>query len=95
MIKPDESGSKAAGLHGAEIITEQYRCSYGFNVAYLDLFDESDLQVTGFDLEGDPRIIELAGPPFFMGTAYQPERSALRGESHPIITEFVRVASRL
>ena len=90
-----ETGSKAAQLHGAETVIEQYRCSYGFNVAYLHLFENSDLSITGFDSDGDPRIIELAGPRFFMGTAYQPERSALRGETHPLISEFVRVAGSL
>ncbi len=87
------SGSKAAKLYGENVITEQYRCSYGFNVVYLDLFESSDLNVTGFDLDDDPRIIELKGNRFFMGTAYQPERSSLRGETHPLIIEFVRVAS--
>lgn len=87
------SESKAEKLYGENVITEQYRCSYGFNVVYLDLFESSDLNVTGFDLDDDPRIIELGGNRFFMGTAYQPERSSLRGETHPLITEFVRVAS--
>ncbi|MBV18122.1 MAG: hypothetical protein CMO05_11695, partial [Thalassospira sp.] len=31
---------------------------------------------------------------FFIGTAFQPERSALRGETHPLITAFVRAASQ-
>ncbi len=87
-------GTKAAELYGEHLITEQYRCSYGFNVAYLHLFETSDLQVTGFDQDEDPRIIELEGHPFFMGTAYQPERSSLLGETHPLIIEFVRAAGQ-
>lgn len=85
-------GTMAAELYGKSLITEQYRCSYGFNVAYLNLFENSTLHVTGFDLDGDPRIIELKGHKFFVGTAYQPERSSLRGETHPLIIEFVRTA---
>ncbi len=88
-----QAGSLALDLYGSETITEQYRCSYGFNVAYLDLFAQTNLKVTGFDLDDDPRIFELQGHRFFVGTAYQPERSALAGNNHPLITEFVRVAS--
>lgn len=88
-------GSKARELYGREAIIEQYRCSYGFNAAYLHLFENTDLQITGYDQDMDPRIIELVGHPFFVGTAYQPERSALRGANHPLITEFVKQAARV
>lgn len=90
-----KDGSRAKALHGSDVVCEKYHCSYGFNAAYLHLFEASKLKVTGFDLDGDPRIVELDGHPFFIGTAYQPERSALRGESHPLVTEFVRTASGL
>ncbi|MFK7803834.1 MAG: hypothetical protein AB8G95_19530 [Anaerolineae bacterium] len=88
-------GSRARELHGRDTITEQYRCSYGFNATYLHLFENTDLQITGHDQDNDPRIIELKGHRFFVGTAYQPERSALRGESHPLITEYVKQASQV
>lgn len=87
-------GSQAKALHGRAVITEQYRCSYGFNAAYLHLFENTDLQITGHDQDNDPRIIELKGHRFFVGTAYQPERSALRGESHPLITAYVAAAAK-
>lgn len=86
-------GSRARALHGRETIIEQYRCSYGFNAQYLHLFEDTDLQITGHDQDNDPRIIELQGHPFFIGTAYQPERSALRGETHPLINAFVKQAA--
>lgn len=81
--------TQAAGLYGQEKITEQYRCSYGFNLAYVSLFEDSPLNISGYDDDKDPRIVELTNHRFFMGTAYQPERSALRGENHPIVTAFV------
>ena len=86
QLVPD---SQAADLYGTETITEQYRCSYGFNLAYVHLFDDSALSISGFDNDQDPRIIELAGNRFFMGTAFQPERAALRGENHPVVSAFV------
>jgi len=50
--------------------------------------------VSAWDQDGDPRAVELRDHPFFIGTAFQPERSALRGENHPLITAFVRAAAQ-
>lgn len=84
--------SKIGQLYSAERATEKYHCSYGLNTGYVSIFADSDLVVTGVDLQGDPRAIELKNHPFFIGTAYQPERSALLNESHPLITAFVKAA---
>jgi CTP synthase (UTP-ammonia lyase) len=35
------------------------------------------------------RAIELDRHPFFIGTLFQPERSALRDRRHPLVTAFV------
>lgn len=36
--------------------------------------------------------MELAGHPFFVATLFQPERAALRGVEHPLVTAFVAAA---
>lgn len=36
------------------------------------------MHLTGFDTEGEVRAFELETHPFFIGTLFQPERSALR-----------------
>ena len=82
--------ARLASIHGRETVREEYRCSYGVNVRYLPLFAEGPLRFTGFDADGDPRTFELAGHPFFIGTAYQPERAALQGQSHPLVNAFTR-----
>lgn len=84
------AGTKVAELYSKSSITEQYRCSYGFNQTYLPLFEKSDLVVSGYDLTGEVKIMELKKHPFFIGTGFQPERSALKGEQHPVITAFVK-----
>ena len=85
-FKPHSHISKIYGVVSAE---EAYRCSFGFNPQYIPLFDETELVISGKDSEGEPRVIELTNHPFFIGTAYQPERSALQGNGHPLITAFV------
>lgn len=74
-------------------VNEQYNCSYGVNPAYLQIFAGSDLVMSGVDADGEPRAIELKTHPFYIGTAYQPERSALRNETHPLISAFMRAAA--
>lgn len=84
--------TKICEVYGTSVIKEQYHCSYGFNREYLDIFSGSDLVISGFDGEGDPRSIELNGHPFFIGTAYQPERDGLDGKNHPLVNQFVLAA---
>ncbi len=81
--------SQIAKIYNTLEIKEKYRCSYGLNVKYSSIFKESDLLITGVDKERDPRTFELKNHPFFIGTGYQPERSALLGNRHPLITAFV------
>jgi len=84
-----EEGSMLARIHGTTRVTETYHCSYGIAPNFVNLFDDSALRVTGVDVDGEPRAFELVSHPFFIGTAYQPERSALSGQPHPLINAFV------
>lgn len=83
-------GSRVAKLYGAVRTTEQYHCSFGLNPRYSSIFDDSDLVITGEDSDRDPRVIELTNHRFFIGTAFQPERSALNGDPHPLVTGYVK-----
>jgi len=83
-------GSAIAKIQGSLQVTEMYHCSYGLNNDYASLFEGSDLRITGHDADGDPRVIEVQNHPFFIGTAYQPSRSATSGEAHPLIVAYVR-----
>ena len=85
--------SRLYSIYQKELIEEQYNCGFGVNIEYLHLFDDSDMVFTGFDNDSDPRAFELNNHPFFIGTAYQPERSALKQENHPLITGFVKAAN--
>jgi len=89
-IQPD---SIAAGIYNRIEISEEYHCGYGVNRAYLQLFDGSAMKFTGFDAEGDPRILEIPSNRFFIGTAFQPERSALRNQPHPLVGAFLKAAA--
>ena len=76
----------------SEKITEDYCCSFAINQDYLFIFDGSDLYFSGHDESGAPKIFEIPQHRFFIGTAFQPERSALKNEIHPLITGLLQAA---
>ena len=88
-------GSKVQAIYQARSVNEEYHCSFGVNPDYLSIFTDSSMRFTGFDNDGEPRALEIADHPFFIGTAFQPERAALLGQTHPLVTEFLRTAMAL
>jgi CTP synthase (UTP-ammonia lyase) len=74
---------------GCDQLTEGYHCRYGLNPAFKSRLEDGNLQFCGWDENGEVRAMELTQHPFFIGTLFQPERTALRGEAHPLITGFV------
>ncbi len=48
------------------------------------------MSITGVDVNGEARVVELAGHPFFVGTLFQPERTALAGVAHPLIMAYLQ-----
>lgn len=87
-----KAGSRVGGIYQAEEIVEEYNCGFGLNPEYLPIFDGSELEFCGHDASAEPRVFELAGNRFFVGTAFQPERSAFQGVTHPLISAFLIAA---
>ncbi|MGH2496196.1 MAG: CTP synthase C-terminal region-related (seleno)protein [Ktedonobacteraceae bacterium] len=87
VLQPD---SRIATIYGKGEISEKYHCSFGLNPRYTTLFDASGLRITGFDKSGEARVFDLDGHPFYMGTLFQPERSAFNDVAHPLIVAYVQ-----
>ena len=86
------SGSRIAQIYGNSEIVEDYHCNYGINSKFQHLLSSSELQITGEDDAGSPRVIELAQHPFFIATLFQPELAALSGKISPIISALLDAA---
>jgi CTP synthase (UTP-ammonia lyase) len=84
-----ETGSLLHKSYGTTKISEEYRCSYGPNPDYENTLFDGTLRVTARDSAGEVRGGELHDHPFFVGTLFQPERRALKGELPPLVREFV------
>ena len=87
-----EEKSIVALAYGKLKVTEEYFCGYGVNREYLHLFENTDLHFSGFDADGDPRALEIRKNRFFVGTAFQPERSAFNGVAHPLVCTYLKAA---
>jgi CTP synthase (UTP-ammonia lyase) len=87
-----EPGSRLAAIYGVAAVTEAYHCRYGLSSRYGSRLASGPLRVGGRDAEGEIRAIELDGHPFFLATLFQPERSALAGRRHPLVSAFVAAA---
>lgn len=87
-------GSRIGRIYGSEETREEYNCGFGLNPTYKTMLEESGVMLTGWDIEGDARVLELPTDrhPFFIATLFQPERSALAGEHHPLISAYMRAA---
>jgi CTP synthase (UTP-ammonia lyase) len=87
-------GSRAARIYGTTETTERFHCNYGLDARYRSVLEDGRLAFTGSDTDGEARVAELEGHPFFMATLFQPELSHVPGKVHPIISAFVRSAGR-
>lgn len=71
---------------------EQFHCSFGFNPIYLNQFQSQSFKFSAFSLLGEVRTFELIEHPFYIGTSFQPERTALKGILHPLVERFLLTA---
>ena len=88
-------GSQLHTIYGRDTTVEGYHCRYGLNDAYRARLEAAGLRFTAFDQNGEIRAAELpeAAHPFFVGTLFQPERTALRSEVPPLARALVRAAA--
>ncbi|MEU7027865.1 hypothetical protein AB0A60_14390 [Streptomyces sp. NPDC046275] len=85
-------GSLAESVLGAELTTERYHCNYGPDSRHLDTLEAHGMRFTGVDEDGQVRIAELPGHPFFLATLFQPELAGDGSRPHPIVRALARAA---
>jgi CTP synthase (UTP-ammonia lyase) len=86
-LKP---GSMVAGLYGKETAQEEYYCNFGVNPEYVTTLRSGPLRVVGDDDEGEVRVVELPGHPFFLGTLFLPQLRSKPGTPHPVVSGFIK-----
>ena len=71
---------------------ERFQCSYGLNPRFRDRFADGKLDITGVDLQGEARIVELADHPFYVATLFLPQLSSTSEKPHPLIVAYLQAA---
>ncbi|MFF3859089.1 hypothetical protein [Streptomyces sp. NPDC002209] len=87
-----EPGSLAEAVLGAERSVERYHRSYGPQPRYLPVLTAHGLRLSGHDEDGQARIAELPGHPFFLATLFQPELSGDGRRPHPVVKALAAAA---
>lgn len=82
-------GSRISTAYGVSETTERYQCRYGLNPEFRAALVAGPLRAAADDKTGEVRAVELDDHPFFVGTLFQPERAALKGEAVPLVVSFV------
>ena len=85
-------GSRVATIYGALEATEAYYCNFAINPEYVGLLRRGPLAITGADAEGEVRVVELPGHPFFLGTLFVPQTRSTPERPHPLVLAFVAAA---
>lgn len=78
-----EPGSLAESVLGAERSLERYHCNYGPAPRHLPALEAGGLRLSGHDEDGQVRMAELPGHPFFLASLFQPELMRRRHEAPP------------
>jgi CTP synthase (UTP-ammonia lyase) len=81
-------GTRAARLYGAAEATEAYYCNYGVNPDYRQRLVDGGLRVSGVGGQGEIRIVELPGHPFFLATLFLPQARSSPGRPHPLLAGY-------
>jgi CTP synthase (UTP-ammonia lyase) len=90
-----QANSRAWTIYGCEKVSEAFNCGYGLKSEHHHLFADGGLHITGFSDDQTARIVELNSHPFFLAALFQPERSAFKNVTHPLIVAFAQAALRL
>jgi CTP synthase (UTP-ammonia lyase) len=85
-------GSQVAEIYGCLFATEHYYCNFGVNPNFIRDLKQGPLHISGSDVEGEVRVIEHPGHPFFIGTLFVPQTRSTFDMPHPLVTAFLEAA---
>lgn len=89
-----EPGTFAARLYQVAKSVEPFYCTFGLNPDYRAPLEQAGLRFSGFDSDGEPRILELPGHRFFLATLYVPQAAPPEHDPHPVLTGFIKATQR-
>jgi CTP synthase (UTP-ammonia lyase) len=86
--------SRAFSIYGTLVAKERFFCSYGLNPAFRHDVEAAGLRASGFDDNGDVRIMELPNACFFLITLFVPQACPAADKPHPVLLSLVEAAKK-
>lgn len=87
-----DPASRVFQMYQRAMAQEQYYCQFGLNPRYQSILHEGGLRVVGVDQDGEARLLELPGHPFFVATLFVPPLTSTAEQPHPLILAYLKAA---
>jgi CTP synthase (UTP-ammonia lyase) len=85
-------GSRVAALYGRTEVEEEYYCNFGLDPRQQGTLHEGGFLVTGVDGDGEARVLEIPGHPFYVATLFVPQARSRPEAPHPLVVGLLRAA---
>jgi CTP synthase (UTP-ammonia lyase) len=86
-------GTRLASICGEAPFEGFHYCGYGLDEHFAAGLQDAGVVISAYAADAGPEALELAGHPFFLATAFQPQVGSSRsGELHPVLSAWLRAA---
>ncbi|MFI6909407.1 hypothetical protein ACIBKY_49660 [Nonomuraea sp. NPDC050394] len=85
-------GSRVAAGYGRTEVEERYYCNFGLDPARQRIVHDGGFSVTGVDDDGEARVLELPGHPYYVATLFVPQARSRPEAPHPLVVGLLRAA---
>ncbi|MEV0974247.1 CTP synthase C-terminal region-related (seleno)protein [Microtetraspora glauca] len=85
-------GSRVAALYGRTEVEEKYYCDFGLDPSRQGSLHDGGFSVTGVDGDGEARVLEIPGHPYYVATLYVPQARSRPDAPHPLVVGLLRAA---
>ncbi len=85
-------GAIAHRIYEKPVVEESYSCNFELNPLYESSITVNGLTVSGRGDNGEARILELTGHPFFFATLFRPQLASSETCPHPLVTAYLSAA---
>jgi CTP synthase (UTP-ammonia lyase) len=85
QIKITDRDSMIYDIIQTHVMMENYYCNFGLNPEYQRQIHDAGFWITGHDLNGEARILELNDVQFYLATLFVPQMNSSYEKPHPIL----------
>lgn len=85
-------GSRVAALYGGTEAEEEYYCNFGIAPERQQDLHAGGFAVTGVDRDGEARVLEIPGHPYYVATLFVPQARSRPEAPHPLVVGLLRAA---